>query len=511
MAHLVALRFPAARFLACALGAIVLLTLYSSSQSSMATGDSTLRGAVHDSQGKPLPGVAISLQGKGQAKGDSETRTTQTNTQGNYSFVALPGGTYSVRADSPSRGEASIPSIFLRAAEVKNLDLTLTPTQPAISSKAAATPEFFDPPKFVVSGVTDTTSLGGHGSDAIVHTRESLAKDTAALGSTAAESAPSTGDLEHARQHTQALLARPDLTDPHRAELHHSLADLDEKLNNPLDAVHEYQRAAELNPSETHLFDWGSELLLHHAPEPALDVFTKGNSLFPHSVRMLLGVGASLFAAGSYEEAVQRICEASDLSPRDPAPYLSLGKIEGAEIIPSEALVEKLERFVTLYSENAEANLYLAIGVWKQRKQPVDPTAVARVESLLRRAVKLDPKLSAAYLQLGIVHSELRDFSAAVTDYQSAIHASSQTHASQTKAFQIEASHIEASQIEASQIEEAHFRLAQAYREIGEADKGKSELAVYDAMARESAQNADLERREIRQFVYTLRDPSPRQ
>ena len=59
------------------------------------------------------------------------------------------------------------------------------------------------------------------------------------------------------------------------------LGDVEEKLGNSLEAVREYQRAAELNPSEANLFDWGTELLIHRAFEPATEVFNEGNRLFP--------------------------------------------------------------------------------------------------------------------------------------------------------------------------------------------------------------------------------------
>ena len=80
----------------------------------------------------------------------------------------------------------------------------------------------------------------------------------------------------------------------------------------------EYQRAAELDPSEPYFFDWGSELLLHRAVEPAIEVFSKGNRLFPHSARMLVALGVAWYSNGSYDQAAQRLCEASDLNPDDP-------------------------------------------------------------------------------------------------------------------------------------------------------------------------------------------------
>jgi hypothetical protein len=55
-------------------------------------------------------------------------------------------------------------------------------------------------------------------------------------------------------------------------------------------------------------------------------------------------------------------------------------------------------------------------------------------------------------------------------------------------------------------MEEAHYRLAQAYRQTGNAAKADAELKVYHQTAIESAQKAERERHEIRQFVYTLRD-----
>jgi tetratricopeptide (TPR) repeat protein len=201
---------------------------------------------------------------------------------------------------------------------------------------------------------------------------------------------------------------------------------------------------------------------------------------------MLVGLGAAWFARGDVDQAVKRICAASDLNPGDSMPYLFLGKMQAAETTPPPDLVEKLHRFATLQPENAEANYYYAVGLWKRRANPPDANVAAQVESLLNKAIRLDPKYSAAYLQLGIVDAEQRDSQRAIANYQRAIQA-------------------------APQMEEAHYRLAQAYRQIGEADKAKAELQIYDQMSKESAENSERERHEIRQFVYTLRDPAPAQ
>lgn len=502
----------------------------------------TLRGSVRDSRGKPIEGASVLVQ----AKDGTLRLTVQTDSQGNYSFVALHEGAYSLRAETADCGNAEIPSLLLGAREVKQVDLTMVPPHGDTCKDAAPSPQFYDEPQFTVAGVKDTTSLGGHGSDTVVRTRETLAKETASLGKASDGSpAPSgaleknlrenvrrepdsfdanhdlgkilidggkareaipfleharqirpgdygnsyhlalansdAGNYERARETAQALLAHND-----KAELHHLLGDVEEKLGNSLEAVRHYQRSAELDPREGYLFDWGSELLLHHAAEPAVQVFTKGNRLFPRSVRMLVGLAAAGFARGSYDQAVQRICEASDLNPNDSLPYLFMGKMQSAEPNASEQVVEKLHRFAVLQPDNAEANYYYAVGLWKLRKETEDAGRAEQIESLLNKAIRIDPKFGAAYLQLGILHSQRRDYSQAISDYHQAIQSS-------------------------PQIEESHYRLAQAYRQTGERDKAKVELQLYDQMVKESAQRIERERHEIRQFVYTLRDQNPHQ
>jgi tetratricopeptide (TPR) repeat protein len=481
-----------------------------------------------------------------QAQDSTQSQIVQTDSQGNFEFGALKGGVYILRAEMAGYSDTEISSLFFGPQEAKKLDLILLLARiPASQSGVAQTPEFFDEPRFAVAGVTDATNLGGHGSDTIVRTRESLAKETVSLSkASASPAAPSerekslresveraprsfeanhllgkvldengkardgipyleravelkpddyenshdlavanahAGNYERARDRAEALVAHYDT-----AELHHLLGDVQEKLGNSLDAVREYQRAADLDPREPYVFDWGSELLLHHAPEPALQVFTKGNRLFPNSVRMLIGLGATFFSLGSYDQAVQRICEASDLNPKDATPYLFLGKMQSAEPTPSEKIVEKLRRLVAQQPDNAEANYYYAVSLWKLRPGSQDPASTVQIESLLKHAIHLDPKFAAAYLQLGILHSEQKDFPRAISDYQQAIQAD-------------------------PKMEEAHYRLAQAYRQVGDAAKAEAELQRCDQIAKESAQQVERERHEIRQFVYILRDPAPAQ
>jgi len=497
--------------------------------------NASLSGTVRDGHGSPAVGATVHLQAKD--KGPGEVPTAQTDSKGHYRFGGLHEGVYLLFTSMPGYEDSNMPPVFIGPNESKSVDLTLgTPKNPD-----AGQPQFYDQPQFTVAGVTDTTSLGGHGSDVVARTRDSIAKETVSLSKPSANSRPAdpaleqelrakathdpsdfdanhrlgqllieegrasdaipfldraaqlkpedydnsydlalananAGNCAQASDRAKALLAAHD-----KAEVHHLLGNVEEKLGDPLEAVRQYQRAAELDPSETYLYDWGSELLLHHAPEPAIEVFTKGNHLFPHSVRMLIGLGAALFAHGSDDEAISHLCAASDLAPDDPAPYLFLGKLLRAEPTSSPKLVENLHRFVTLKPDNAEANYYYAVALWKFPPMPPDRPRLAQIESLLRNALRLHPKLAPAALQLGIVYSEEGKHPNAISAYQAAIAAN-------------------------SQLGEAHYRLAQEYRQIGESERAKEELRLYADCEKKSAETVERERHEIPQFVYTLRD-----
>ena len=433
-----------------------------------------LQGTVRDSSGQAVAHASVSLQ----IKPSNQTLSTVTDSDGHYRFSNVRPASYKLKAQRTELEEASVDNVTLVAGEAKNLDLVLRTRN--TSTAKDSTPQFFDQPSFTVAGVTDPSNLGGHGSDNIVRTKESMAKAAASLGTEtrATSHEESREEYAKARANLRAELAQED-----RAELHHSLAEIEEKTGNPVDAVREYERAAQMNPSEPYVFDWGSELLVHRASEPAFEVFAKGNREFPQSTRMLIGLGVAEYTRGFYEQAARRLCAASDLSPDDPSPYRFLSKIQNVGEPEAAAIRERLERFARLHPESAEANCYYAVSLWKVRKSP-DDSLTSHVEALLQKAITLDPKLAEAHLQLGIVHAEQRHFAQAIVDYQRAIETN-------------------------PRMEETHYRLAQAYRQMGEEEKGRAEVVIYEKLAKENASEADRERREIKQFVYTLREQTP--
>jgi len=393
-------------------------------------GTASIRGVVRDAHGQPIAGATVELTGP------SQKLNAATDSAGTYRFQALAPATYTVDC-----GDARLGPFQLQKGEVRKIDVTLG---------AAAKAQFFDEPNFIVAGVTDPAQRGGHGTDTVFRSTETLAKDTASLRTNAA---PSGGS----------------------ADRHHALAEEEEKSGDALDAAREYQRAAEIDSSEANLFDWGVELLKHRAAAQAAEVFARANRSYPRSTRVLLGLAVALYARGSYDEAARRFFEAADLNPDDPEPYLFLTRLPDCPITEAPGYAQHLERFVTRQPESAEANYYFAAWLWRKQTAPA-----TRVESLLEKAARIDPHFAPASLLLGVVLAQQKRWPEAIAAYQTAIAAGPPTP-------------------------EVHYRLAQALERIGATEKAHRELEIYRQLSEQSAKTEDRERSEIQDFVFRLR------
>jgi tetratricopeptide (TPR) repeat protein len=286
------------------------------------------------------------------------------------------------------------------------------------------------------------------------------------------------GDLSQAREHVQRLLETGGNAPEHRLA-----GEIDEKSGDPLAAVHEFERAVTLDPSEQNYFEWGSELLIHRAVWQAKEVFERGVKVYPSSARLLTALGAALFAGALYDESALRLCEASDLIPDDPEPYLFMGKVELAAPSPIACVEEKLARFAERQPDNSRANYYLAMAIWKQSGQETDKETRRKIESMLTKSVMIDPKFSEAYVQLGNLKSQRKDFVDAAELYAKAIQADPQSS-------------------------EAHYRLGLAYDRLGERAKAQREFQLHEDIEKKRADATDHERREVKQFIVEVPDKS---
>lgn len=283
-----------------------------------------------------------------------------------------------------------------------------------------------------------------------------------------------TREYAKARRQVQLMLDRRD-----SAELHSLSADIEEAAGDYVKAADEYQRAARMEPSEEHIFDWGSELLNHRAWEAATEVFSTGTGLYPKSAKLNVGLGIALYTRGSYEPAIKALCSATDLDPSESWPYLFLGKMYNISSSSADQVSKRLARFVQLQPNNPQAQYYYALSLWNRGQN--SEAKLVEVETLLKKAAALDERFSEAHLQLGILYEDQRKYPEAIHELERAI------------ALQ-------------PALTTAHYHLAQAYTRTGEKSRAAQEFHTFERLREHDQVQTEKERNEIRQFIVTMKE-----
>ncbi|HKU20766.1 MAG TPA: tetratricopeptide repeat protein [Terriglobales bacterium] len=285
-----------------------------------------------------------------------------------------------------------------------------------------------------------------------------------------------TGKLGDARRVVQELLRQKDT-----AELHNLLAQVSEKNGDFITAAQQFQAAAHMEPSESNLFDWGSELLLHRTLDPAIQVFQDAAGRYPQSPRLAIGLGIALYSRGNYDLAVASLLRAADLNPSDPNCYYFLSKAYDSSPSQANEVIQHFRRFAELNPQNARAPYYYAMSLWKGRRMQDSSVNFPQIESLLKKSVALDPRLAEAHLQLANLYSDQKRYAESVAEYLQAL-------------------------AQNPELSEAHYRLAQAYVHTGRKDLAQEQFDLYQKARTQHQAELDRQRAAIRQFVYSAKN-----
>jgi tetratricopeptide (TPR) repeat protein len=236
-----------------------------------------------------------------------------------------------------------------------------------------------------------------------------------------------------------------------------------------------------MDPTESNLFDWGSELLLHRTLGPAVEVFQQASERYPTSQRLVIGLGMALYARGNYDDAVKSLLKAADLNPSDPGCYLFLSKAYDSSPSQADEVIKRFRRFAELQPQNARALYYYAMSLWKGKRAQDPSLDLHQIQSLLKKSLAVDPKLAEAHLQLGNLYSDQTKYAEAIPEY--------------VRALELNAD-----------LADAHYRLGQAYVRTGEKDRAQEQFQVYQRLREQQLADLDKQRAEIRQFVYSVKD-----
>lgn len=282
-----------------------------------------------------------------------------------------------------------------------------------------------------------------------------------------------TGRLSEARQMIHDLVQLKNT-----AELHNLLAQVEEKDGNFVAAVNEFETAANMDPSESNLFDWASELLVHRTLDPAIEVFRQSTERYPDSSRLAMGLGMAYYSLGKYDDAVKALLRAADLDPSDPRGYPFLSRAFDSSPSQANEVIERFRRFTELQPNNGRAFYYYAVSLWKSKREQDTNLDVGQIEFLLKKSISLEPDLPEAHLQLANLYSDQKKYAESIPEY------------------------LRARELNPDWAD-VPYRLAQAYVRTGRKDLAQKEFTIYQQLRERHLSDLDKQRAEIRQFVYS--------
>jgi tetratricopeptide (TPR) repeat protein len=417
----------------------------------------TIFGTVRDQSGAAIRDAKVTLK----TATPSVTAETFTQRDGAYTFTDVSGGAYVITVESPGFENAERTGVKVDPGQRAQVDFALRPsTSPkglvvqemSSPDSGALSGSYYDEGLFKQSPLSSSGEAAGYSSGAQAEVSRRLLEETAGM-QTNAGSSPSD---EETRREIRELLQQGD-----SARLHQLLGKEKVQEGDFVAGAKEYERAAQMEPNESNLFNWGDALLHRNAYPAAQEAFLRGLQHYPQSPRLRVGLGIAQYLRGQYDEAVRTFVLASDLDPSDARPYIFLAQAySSATVSESTVVIERLRRFVQLQPKNALAHYYCALGLWKGERGKDRVSGLDEIESLLKRALALKPELADAHLQLGAVYEERQMPPDAIDQYQQAIKLQ-------------------------PGLAVAHYHLAKLYLRTGEKARASEELALYESLRKQ--------------------------
>jgi tetratricopeptide (TPR) repeat protein len=498
----------------------------------------SISGTVRDQTGKQLANVAIYLVCN---HAPTASRRTTTGNQGEFHFIEVVFGEYTLRAELTGYANDENPRVLvsLGSAEV-TVNLTLKPASSG-GTQATGKPAG-PPPQLQASGLRGLIDPGGYSASANSSAATGLLKGIADVRRTGDSTEISAKDLpcdlepelrkaveetpnqENNRKlgefyvvHGQvgkgipflmkawqlgstdylssdelgvALLRNAQFEEARKLfsamvehddlpDVHRHLAQAEEGLAMFQQAAQEYRKAQSEQPGEDNLFAVGYELLLAGLPSDALTVYREGSVKYPQSIRIRIGEGTAQFLLGHSVESLHIFLEAADLDASDPRTYPFLAAASSVSGEEKTRVIASFYRFLELAPENASANYFYALAL---SREPGGENA-DRIESLLKTAIRIHPSSSKAHLLLANTYAGRNNYSGAIPEYEAAIRLD-------------------------PNLSESHYRLAAAYKRVGRSEDSAREQQTFQAIrAREFSKSGKSEL-DLSQFISVMNAPT---
>jgi tetratricopeptide (TPR) repeat protein len=197
--------------------------------------------------------------------------------------------------------------------------------------------------------------------------------------------------------------------------------------------------------------------LLHRGFQPGLKVLDFATQKYPNSAKLRVALGVAHYSLGQYDQALEALCHAVDLDPKDTRALDFLGKMYDVAPEKADEVTRRLARFTREYPNNAAANYYYALSL-RRRTTGGHPVNLDReAERFLLKATKLSPEWPDAQYQLGLLYEDESLQDNAIREYQVAVRLR-------------------------PDLAKAHYHLARLYEKKGQRESAQAELHAFEAL-----------------------------
>jgi len=181
------------------------------------------------------------------------------------------------------------------------------------------------------------------------------------------------------------------------------LGDIQEQRGDALAAVHSYQAAVALEPSEErHRLALALELLRHQTFDAAIVVLDQSSKLFPESARVKILQGLAYYLVDRSSDAIRALLEASRLNPKDETAARYLGEITLQDTAsPDPAAAAQLCKFADQQPKNKTADAFCGGVLLRLARENEEVSRRPEILLRLRHAVRVAPAEAIARCQSG--------------------------------------------------------------------------------------------------------------
>jgi Flp pilus assembly protein TadD len=272
------------------------------------------------------------------------------------------------------------------------------------------------------------------------------------------------------------------------ADLEDLMGDIEEARGDNISAAKSYQAAIALSPNdEKYRLSLAVELIRHKSFEAAEVVLEQARQARSSSWRVELALGMVEYFLGNDQESSRILLHSADISPEPAVALKYVGDIQMDQAAAPDALaLSKICKAADAPPKNITMEYYCGALLFKKDYAAGSKANMPEVLRRLNGAAKQSQNDASARCQLAKAYAWLEQWNEALKESEICVRLNPEST-------------------------EAHYRLMQLYRRMGQAEQAKEEFLMYEATSKRVADENTRREETIKTFLYTIEKQQPAQ